>query len=800
MRRTARTFWVAAACGLVGGGLLATPRPLTDEQEQELQMFSGQLADSSRSAKTKAEAADMLLRRTYPQAAEVLRRFLTDASNRPAQLAIAEAIAHHGSGSPTFIDPLLAMLTGAEASVRAPAARALATYKNGGVMGKLIAIAEDGQADKAVRLATISALERVLDRQAVGALVRLVDDGDAGICGAAAEALAKLTNIRTFGTDAGRWRRWWARSKNKPASEWLADLAESLGRDKARLEAENAALRKRLATAMMDYYAATAPAERDARLDGFLQAPLADVRLVGVTLADRRAATNGAVPAELRTQVRAMLGDADPRIRRAAALVEANLGDPNAVDVLLGCLKTEEVPDVKQGLLAALGHFGSPKTLGPILQEVQSKDEAVAAAAAAALARATGARPLEDPIRTRAVRTLLKRYAGTSATGGENGAALREALLTAMGTVADEEFLPALRDGLKDPAATVRLAAVKGMSRLRDPVLADTLVALASDADRGVRQAVVDALGALDGAKHLSTLLQRTDPAAEPDAAVRGKAWTVAMAVLAKADAATLSGVFASLADRKDALSRRIEVGQMLVQALKADQSAELPGARRKLAQALMAASRPAEAAPLFGLAFRRYLADKHVDAPAVYLEWVDALLKANDPTVVEAMAAAHPPEAFGEALLRLNKRLTALVGEKRYAPAILLGGAALQKLPARLGQAQQEQIRRLVADATAKQADEDRQRVSKLAAQLLAADPAAGKAAAAELKNLGDRAVRPLVMELQKLAQAEKPNEAAERAILNVLTQVAPKLTGYDPKAPKPERLQRIEAWLKAL
>ena len=196
---------------------------LTPGQELELQMFTGQLADATRSAKTKAEAAELLLTRPYPGAAETLRKLLEDASNRPAQIAVAGAIARQGTESKVFIEPLLGMLTGAEATVRASAARALVTYKDATVTERLIAIAVDRKADQAVRLVIIDALQRVLDKQAVDALVRLVGDRDTIIRNAAGDSLAKLTNIRTFGNSPMRWRRWWSRNKDKPASAWLAE-------------------------------------------------------------------------------------------------------------------------------------------------------------------------------------------------------------------------------------------------------------------------------------------------------------------------------------------------------------------------------------------------------------------------------------------------------------------------------------------------------------------------------------------------------------------------------------------------
>ncbi len=774
---------------------------LTNEQELELRMFSAQLADPSRSAKTKAEAAELLVSRDYPAAIETVKRFLADSSNRPAQGALAEAIAKHGAGSPEFIPPLLAMLTGPEPSVRLPAARALVTYKEQGVTGKLIGIARDPRADKAVRLVAIAGLQRVLEKQGIDALVRLVADPDAAISEAAAESLAKLTNIRAFGRDAARWRRWWAKSKNKPATAWLGDLADSLAREKARLEDENARLRRRLATAMMDTYAATPAARQDALLMSFLKDPLADVRQVGVALANRRVTANGEVSDELKAHIRGMLNDEDAGVRRTVALLEATFGDPDAPAALLTRLEIEQDREVQQALLSALGQLREPRALEPVLEKLASADDRVAAAAASALARLAAAKPLSGDVRQRAVKTLLDRYAAFESAPAANGsgAALREAVLTAMGMVGGDAFVPTLRSALSAAAATVRLAAVKAVAQLGKAELSDALVPLAADDDRGVRQAVVEALGALNGAKHLETILQRSDPAAESDATVREKAWTVATGALAGADAATLAEVCNILDQRQAPPARRVQVGQMLVQALKAAQSPDLPNAQRTLAAALLAASRPAEAAPLLGEAYSLLAAADHEDASGVYLEWVDALLLANDPMVLKAMADPARADTFDEVVARVRKHLDGLVADGRFGPAALLGAEVLRQFGRRLGEEPRRAIAATVASARTQRAAADRKRVAQLVAQLQAAGAETAKAAAAELEAMGERAVRPLVLELRALAE-NAAEEGMQRAVLDVLAQLAPNLTGYDPKAPRTERLRRIEAWLQAL
>ncbi len=791
-------LWLGSTAALAAP---ATGAGLTVEQELELRMFTGQLADPSREPKTKVEAAEFLLSRGYPQATEALRKFLEDPANRMGQTAVAEAIAAQGTEEQAFVEPLIAMLTGTEPSVRLPAARALAAYKTGGVADKLLAIARDAKADKTVRLVTISSLQRVLDRQAVDVLIQLVDNHDLAIRNAAGESLAKLTNIRAFASDPRKWKKWWSQNKTKPASAWLADLAESLAREKTRLEDENTELRSRLAAAMMDYYAATPAAMQDKMLIGFLKDPLPDVRLVGVKLTDRRVSTSGEVPEDVRTQLCAMLTDDDSRIRRATALLEANLGDPNAADLFLGRLKIEEIPEVKQGLLTAVGQLKDPRVVGPVLKEVDSQDAPVAAAAASALARVALAMPLKGAVHDLAVKVLLARYAGSSSPSVNGyGPALREALLTAMGTIADEDFIPALKSALTDPAATVRLAGVKGLAQFRKPELAEAVAGLAGDVDRGVRQSVLDALGLIAGARDLQTVLKRTDPAVEPDATVRDKAWTVAMAILAKADVQTLAAVCDGLADRQDVVSQRITLRQMLVANLRASKSNQWPAAVRKLAVDLLAASRPAEAAPLLGQAYATCQAAKSPEARQVYIEWVDALLKANDPSIFKAMADPNQEREFPGVLEKLEKRIGELMVDGKFAPAVLLAGEVLRQLPARLSQAQTASFQKLLDDAKARQLEVDRARVEQLAAQLQSADATIGKAAAAELKTMGDRAVGPLVVALRALVSAAKPNPAAEKAIVDILVQIAPKLTGYDPAESKALKLKRIEEWLDGL
>ena len=181
-----------------------------------------------------------------------------------------------------------------------------------------------------------------------------------------------------------------------------------------------------------------------------------------------------------------------------------------------------------------------------------------------------------------------------------------------------------------------------------------------------------------------------------------------------------------------------------------------------------------------------------------MYLEWIDALLKANDPMILKALADKAQAKQFGTAFKKFEKRINELMGEKKYATVTLLGGEVLRKLPGRLSSAQAATLTKRVKEAATLQLAADRARVEQLAAKLQSADAAAVKASAAELKSMGDRAVAPLIEQLRTAVAGNPPNPTAEKVIVGILVQIAPKLDGYDLAAARPERLKKIDQWKK--
>jgi len=233
------------------------------------------------------------------------------------------------------------------------------------------------------------------------------------------------------------------------------------------------------------------------------------------------------------------------------------------------------------------------------------------------------------------------------------------------------------------------------------------------------------------------------------------------------------------------------------VESLKATKSDRLAAAQRELAGMLMRASRPADAAPYLAEACAALASTGGPDAAVAWNEWIDALLAADDPAAIKALADQKDAGQFDAAYSRLTERLSSLVEQSKPAIAIALCDEAIKQLSPRLKGGRLAEIQKIAQDAKTAQAAADKQKVAKLCQQLAASDEPARKAAGAELAAMGERVVEPLAAELKRNITSEKPSAELEKAILAVLRQVAPKLAAYDPDGPVAEKLKVIDGWI---
>ncbi len=783
--------------------------PLSAAQKLQLETLRGQLMDPTRRPNTREDAARLLLTQDYPQAGRALREVLSEAGEPGAQIAVANAIADAGNADTEFIKPLLTLLKGEDPAVREAAARALVTYQNHGVTDRLVRIAQDRSQDREVRLTVVASLGRIVDKPSVEALVALLRDPSPQIRAQAAQSLARLTNIRSYGTDVSLWEAWWARNRDKPQAAWLAELAESLTRAQMNVEQENRQLRERLVKVMTDLYNATPKTQRPTMLLEMYVSPISDIRLLAARLTDKMIATNEPVGPEIRQRVRAAIDDADPRVRELAALLEASLPDAQTPELLLARLEEERSPQVRGGILKALGQLKTSQAIPAILRELSSGDVTEAAAAAEALARIVAEQPLTGEARRQAANALAIRYSKARAAG--NHEKLREALLRAMGMLAEPTLAPGLVEALNDPAGTIRLAALTGLTRLRAVDAIDAIEAiepLLGDPDRGVRQAALAAVARLGGQQYLPTLLARTDPDIEADATVRRQAWAEVFELARQADAEALTRVLRALDSRDDARNERINIMTLRVEALRESESAELGEALLQLVTALRQADRAAEAVPLAAEVVTLLEADEPTPGQShpwrrAWLVYVATLLEANDPAFASVLAdGPHEkmPTLATEAVEMLFGRLATLREAENHLAVIALSDAALTELADYLAPNQRQELRAMFKAALTAQATIDHETVAGLLPSLLAAEAATRTQAANQLQTMGDRAIRPLVEELQKLLAADEPDNQLEAAIAETLKQVAPKLGPYDPAAPLAQKRQLVAGWLEQL
>jgi hypothetical protein len=236
------------------------------------------------------------------------------------------------------------------------------------------------------------------------------------------------------------------------------------------------------------------------------------------------------------------------------------------------------------------------------------------------------------------------------------------------------------------------------------------------------------------------------------------------------------------------------------VKALKEARSDKLPDARRQLGLALVVAKRPAEGAPQLKLALDAYQTAKDDQASQTWLEWVDALLAANDVSGIKAIGDQRDETLYGKAMELLRKRFNALVTDENWTATILVTEQALRMLEKRLTENQAKSISAMLSDARRKLREADSKRVAALVTQLQSTDASVQKAAEADLVSMGGRVVVPVLDELSKVVQNGEGNSELEKRLLAVLRKVAPELTGYDLGGSREQRTKVIETWRKTL
>jgi len=216
-------------------------------------------------------------------------------------------------------------------------------------------------------------------------------------------------------------------------------------------------------------------------------------------------------------------------VRRVAAEVLGELGDPRAVDSLSVALRDKSAR-VRRSSASALGKLGDLRAIAPLSEALQDRSSHVRSAAVEALARLGGTDVVEvlihalqnchADVRQKAAGILVKisdpRIVELLITALQDAdPSVRSAAASALGDIGDSRAVNPLITALQDADPNVRSAAASALGGLADSRAVAPLVTALQDADPNVRSAAASALGGVGDSRAvepLITALQDADP------------------------------------------------------------------------------------------------------------------------------------------------------------------------------------------------------------------------------------------------------------------------------------------------
>lgn len=478
------------------------------------------LVEGQNSPAARRTGAQELLAQDWPETSPRVAAILSG-SNGAAKIALASVLADWPKClDPGYVEPLLAMLAGPDAE-RVAAARALAAYRNAGVIPRLRTLACDANEPPARRLGAITALGFMTQRKSIDALAAVLADPDPAITQAALAAFREVT-ATDFPDGPAVARRWWDEMRPLTDEQWQRMQIERLVRKDRETRTRLAATEARLIKVLEANVLRAADAERVSLLSEYLGDQSTQVRLLGLRLTRRylgEGKSPDTLPPELAARVRASLQSNDPDEQESAVRTLTMFRNPADAPTFIEMLPQARHNAVRLALINALGYVGNGPATRALLDVLEQADDQTATEAVAALGRLAERKALQTESRATLVGVLQEKFAQTKA----GQPLLRERILWAMGNLADPSFASAFAAALdRQEAVAVRQAALRGITALNDPQLADALATAAGDPDNDVRRTAVEALARLGTNElHLQTLWARTTSPPESEDVIR---------------------------------------------------------------------------------------------------------------------------------------------------------------------------------------------------------------------------------------------------------------------------------------
>lgn len=476
--------------------------------EEDLARYSRaeRLLDSSRS-QARQKAAMQLLGMDGERALEAVCGRIRE--GRPEVRADMIQAAAFAVEHRCFDDILQAVKAPSEA-VRSAAASALSRFSRPEEVQKIKEFLSAETTSPRTRQLLISAVGEGLFVEATPVLLEALESGDEPVRQAALKALRQVSG-RNFGSDPGRWRRWWETNRNREREEILEERLWAL-----REELQTAREEKRRLEAQLEDFShlvrSAGPATPKPLLQGLLNphervrsyaayrlASLSEQEKSGISLDDR----------ETYEILREALQRGRPTVRQDVVELVASLQGRYRSALLLDALEDENAGVLTTAIEALNGEV-SDAVVQRLKKALESPHAPVREAAANALGRvgASGATAAliealdddEENVRWFAVESLRKLKAAEATpqlcalVENDPSARVREISATTLGELGQPGAVPCLRGALSDENERVRQRAVSSLKALVGEGFERVMIIAEALEERGFSDAAAEVL------------------------------------------------------------------------------------------------------------------------------------------------------------------------------------------------------------------------------------------------------------------------------------------------------------------
>lgn len=609
--------------------------------QQTVQQLSAALADPYTAPAEREEAARRLLAQPDPAAKTVLLGALRDLN--VSSVAVARAVADSGRTDPDFIEPLFNCFT-ANKNLTDAAAAALGNYRNSAqVLNRLIEIASNRQRSiEDIRVAAIRALGSFSEKRAAEALIVLVRNPNESVKvrNKAADALTALSGAESS-LELRDWNQWWDTNSRRSDVEFHTEMLERKASSREREQARIAMLAGGLEGALRAQYQQTPQNQREALLIAWLRAPLPEMRARAAAQVQEDWSANKPIASTVYDEMRKMIGDSSPMVRRAVVTTLGVKNDKAALEPLLQQLAQESDAAVRERIASALKEINDVRSAPSLVKLLNDPSASAVLAGIRALQPLGKAIVEQRPALAEQLAVMLRGIIERTATSGQ--VELRADAVLALVPLKQRDMIQLfLRLLAPREDVRVRIAALQALGEIRDHNTAVSVIDQINDPDDSVVLQAVKTLGNLaptpDQANALQPLL--IGERVRPDPTIKQEALHVLESILPSMSNEQLT----NWADKfRGDPRQQIAIRLQLAKVLTAEKELEkLATTQSQIARNYMELQQWDAAVPFFRAALEYRQGNKEVGAPVD--ELIEGYMQAtlNNTNFADAVAFAE--------------------------------------------------------------------------------------------------------------------------------------------------------------